>query len=111
MSTEAAYQAAKTTDPELRKPFIHMNPAQAKRAGRRLPMRPDWDAVKLQVMEDVLRIKFSVAPFRTWLLNTGDEELVEGNTWGDTFWGVCGGVGENHLGKLLMKIRAELRDA
>jgi predicted NAD-dependent protein-ADP-ribosyltransferase YbiA (DUF1768 family) len=39
---------------------------------------------------------------------TGDEELVEGNWWNDTFWGVCNGVGENNLGKLLMKIRAEL---
>ena len=44
------------------------------------------------------------------LLTTGDAKIVEGNTWGDTFWGVCGGVGENHLGKVLMRIRAELQN-
>ncbi len=46
---------------------------------------------------------------REKLLATGDRKLVEGNTWGDTFWGVCRGNGKNHLGKILMKIRAELQ--
>jgi len=62
-------------------------------------------------METLLRDKFTRhADLRILLLDTGDRELVEGNTWDDRFWGVCEGVGENHLGRLLMKIRAELRE-
>lgn len=59
-------------------------------------------------MEDLLRQKFSKTPLRRLLLATGEAELIEGNTWGDTYWGVCHGVGQNHLGCLLMKIRGEL---
>jgi predicted NAD-dependent protein-ADP-ribosyltransferase YbiA (DUF1768 family) len=59
-------------------------------------------------MEDLSRQKFSHPELRQKLLDTGSCTLVEGNTWGDTFWGVCDGVGENHLGKLLMTIRADL---
>jgi predicted NAD-dependent protein-ADP-ribosyltransferase YbiA (DUF1768 family) len=55
--------------------------------------------------------KFSRNPeLRVKLLNTGDLQLVEGNYWGDTFWGVCNGKGENHLGKILMRVRKELAD-
>jgi hypothetical protein len=82
-------------------------PGEAKRRGRRATIRPDWEEVKLDVMEDLLRQKF-VGLARA-LVMTGDEELVEGNTWGDRFWGVCQGAGENHLGRLLMKIRSELK--
>lgn len=56
-------------------------------------------------MRELLKQKFAKEPFRTWLLNTGNEQLVEGNTWGDTFWGVCNGKGKNYLGALLMEIR------
>lgn len=83
---------------------------EAKRLGGRIPIRHDWEQVKLDVMETILRDKFTRhADLQAWLLDTGDRELVEGNTWNDRFWGVCGGIGENHLGRLLMKIRAELR--
>lgn len=83
---------------------------EAKRLGGRIPIRHDWEQVKLDVMEAILRDKFTRHhDLQAWLLDTGNRELVEGNTWGDRFWGVCGGVGENHLGRLLMKIRAELR--
>lgn len=63
-------------------------------------------------MEELLVIKFSGKdPFLTRaLMATGNAELVEGNTWNDTFWGICNGTGENHLGKLLMKVRANLFD-
>jgi ribA/ribD-fused uncharacterized protein len=107
---EAAFQAAKTTDP-AEKLYIQSlpTPGQAKRAGRRVTLRPDWESVKLSVMETLLRQKFSQGPWGEWLLATEDEDLIEGNTWGDIFWGVCGGIGENHLGILLMKIRTELR--
>jgi len=109
-STENAYQAAKTLDPELRKPFQDCFPGVAKRDGRALPLRPDWDDVKYGVMEQLLRQKFARGELRERLLATGDAELIEGNDWGDTWWGVDDRRGgQNNLGKLLMKIRAELR--
>ena len=72
-------------------------------------MRPDWDQVKVSVMLGLLRMKFADAGLRNMLLSTGNQELIEDNDWFDTFWGVCNGVGENQLGKLLMQVRAEAR--
>ena len=107
---EAAFQAAKTTDPAEKLCIQGLpTPGQAKRAGRKVTLRLEWETIKLSVMETLLRQKFAQDPWRGWLSATGDEELIEGNTWGDTFWGVCEGVGKNHLGQLLMKIRAELK--
>ena len=85
------------------------SPGQTKRVARSIEHRPDWDEVKLSVMEYMLSLKFarnSVLGAR--LIATGDAYLTEGNTWGDCFWGVCNGVGENHLGRLLMERRAFL---
>jgi predicted NAD-dependent protein-ADP-ribosyltransferase YbiA (DUF1768 family) len=66
--------------------------------------------VKVQIMRDLLVEKFSQEPERSILLATGDEELVEGNWWHDTFWGQCPvGHGENMLGKLLMELREAIR--
>ncbi len=107
-SVEAAYQAAKTLDGKQRAKFATASASDAKRMGRRLKLRADWEEVKLGVMEDLLRQKFSRDPLRAQLLATGDAELVEVNYWGDVFWGVCQGVGENWLGRLLMKVRAEI---
>ena len=110
-STESAYQAAKTTDTALRKQFHDCEkPGDAKKLGRKIVLRPDWEFIKLDVMEQLLRLKFNQPDFKRALLNTGDEELMEGNTWNDTFWGMCKGKGQNHLGKLLMKIRKDLHD-
>jgi len=86
-------------------------PSEAKKRGRKVTMRPNWDLLRLDVMEHCLQRKFSDPELRQMLLDTGDEELVEGNYWNDTYWGVCNGIGENHLGKLLMKIRQEIRNA
>lgn len=109
-SVEHAYQAAKALDPAERRFVKDMEtPGKAKRAGRKVRLRPDWEQIKISVMENLLRQKFRQPDFKRALLKTGDAELVEGNTWGDRFWGVCAGVGHNHLGKLLMKIREELR--
>lgn len=108
-STENAYQAAKTLDQFQRYWFQSCTPGQAKRKGNAIALRADWEHVKLAVMEELLVIKFSDPWLHEQLMATGDHELVEGNTWGDTFWGVCGGRGHNHLGKLLMKIRDTLR--
>lgn len=105
-SVEAAYQAAKTVSPQERKPFEKMNPFEAKKAGRRITLRRDWDQVKLGVMRSLLEQKFSPGgELHKMLLSTKPHTLIEGNTWNDTFWGVCRGRGNNHLGKLLMEIR------
>ena len=108
-STENAYQAAKTVIKQERAQFEGITAGQAKRAGQRVTMRPDWDAIKLPTMENLNRQKYTLEPLRSKLLATGFSELREGNTWGDTFWGVCNGRGDNHLGKIIMKIRTDLQ--
>ena len=107
--TESAYQAQKTLDKEERLRISKYDPETAKQEGRKLTLRDDWDNVKLKVMYEICMIKFTTYPdLKRRLLETGNEELVEGNDWGDTYWGVCDGKGENHLGKILMRIRSEL---
>lgn len=109
-SSEHAYQAAKTLNMHARKIFTlpGMTPAMAKHLGQALLIRPNWDKIKLVVMNDILEAKFSCPWLRKWLLETGDAELIEGNEWGDTFWGVCHGKGSNFLGKMLMDLRKKL---
>lgn len=109
-STEHAYQAAKSLDPAYRASLRTCTAAEAKRRGRKAVLRADWEEVKIGVMLDLLRQKFASGTGLAVLLDqTGDRELVEGNWWGDTFWGVCRGEGQNHLGKLLKQVRAEGR--
>lgn len=110
-TAEHAFQAAKTNDMDWQeKIWFAKTPTEAKRLGRKAPLREDWEDIKLIVMKEILKSKFSNPPLAQKLLETGDQELIEGNWWGDTFWGVCKGVGENHLGKLLMNIRKEIKD-
>ncbi len=105
-SVEHAYVAAKTLDAAKRKAIATVpTPGAVKRLGRSLVLREDWDTIKLDVMRDLVGQKFEHPDLRALLLATGDEELIEGNTWGDVFWGVCRGKGENHLGKILMAVR------
>lgn len=106
-SVEHAYQAAKTLDLVLRKEISDfLSPGQAKRVGQRLVIREDWEEVKLRVMGRLLLTKFRPSSMVAWKLElTGERELIEGNHWGDTFWGVCKGEGRNELGKLLMAVR------
>lgn len=109
-TAEHIYQASKTLDPVwYRKIRLASTPGKAKHLGRLCPISPDWEIVKLSVMEHILRQKFKNAVPAGVLGRTGNAELIEGNTWGDTYWGVCNGVGENHLGKLLMRIRPEVQ--
>ena len=110
LSVESAYQAMKTDDEQRWVEFAHLTPGQAKRHGRALALRPNWDSIKLSVMQRLLALKFRHPELRRLLLATGDAELIEGNNWGDRYWGVSGGSGENHLGRLLMDLRAELRE-
>lgn len=108
-SVEHAYQALKTDDPDWHNRIKNAYmPVDARRMGRCIPkelVRPEWDDVRLKVMEVLLKIKFSQPGLRQLLLRTEDAEITHVNTWNDTFYGVCRGKGENHLGKLLMNIR------
>lgn len=115
---EHAFVAAKTLDRELRKKIAKIpTPGKAKRFGRKLALRSDWDAVKEDIMHHLLRLKFNQfthTDLHTLLLATGDQLLVEGNTWHDRFWGKCfceehEGEGKNRLGELLMVVRREER--
>lgn len=109
-TVEHAYQAAKTLDVDARIRIQWASkPGDAKRMGRRIKLREDWESIKLHVMDSLLMQKFAAEPLLSKLLGTGDDELIEANTWGDTYWGVCNGVGDNHLGKLLMVVRERLR--
>ena len=110
-SVEHAYQAAKSADPESRRQFIGITAGRAKRLGRKLPIRSDWYLIKLEVMRDLTRRKYETPELRDLLLATGDTHIIEGNTWGDTFWGVCGGRGLNHLGRIIMDTRGEIQNA
>ena len=108
---ETAFQAQKTLDMEARKAFAGLPPGKAKRVGRRLALRSDWESVKLGLMEQIVRAKFAQHPeLAERLVATGTLPLVEGNAWHDLYWGVDvnTGEGENHLGKILMKVRDEL---
>jgi hypothetical protein len=111
-TTEHAFQAAKTLDFGLRWEISQLpTPGKAKRAGRKLPLRPDWDQVKDQIMLELTILKFmNHRKLKEALLATGTAELVEGNNWGDAYWGVVKGQGGlNHLGKILMLVRGQLR--
>lgn len=113
-NSEAAYQAMKSLDPAVHSTFAsYSNPGQAKRAGKTVEMRPDWDSVKRDIMLDIVYLKFKQNPeLQAKLLATGTARLEEGNVWKDTYWGVCppySGKGENQLGKILMTVRTLLR--
>ena len=112
-SVEAAFQAAKCANHQDRVQFLTMTPQQAKRRGRQIQMRSDWDSRKLTIMHNLLVHKFNENPeLIPKLIATGNAVLVEGNTWHDVFWGVDQrtGQGENHLGRILMQVRNELKE-
>jgi len=109
-TVEHGYQAYKASDgQEFVRILDARSPGEAKRLGKRVKLRMNWEAIKDGVMLALVRAKFEQNPdLAAKLIATGDEELVEGNTWGDTYWGVCRGVGQNKLGKILMNVRQEL---
>lgn len=109
-STEHAYQAMKVDDKLVWEAFAAMPECKhSRRIGQFLKMREDWNTYRVQVMEEVCRIKFQIPLFKERLLETGDKELIENNWWNDRFWGKHDGDGENTLGKILMKIRDEIK--
>ena len=115
-TVEHYFQAAKTLDKNERKRISILDtPGKAKRAGRRVTLRSDWEEVKTDVMRRALMKKFSDPLMKARLLETGDAELIEGNHWHDNVWGSCQcpncqNTGENRLGKLLMEIRKSLKE-
>jgi ribA/ribD-fused uncharacterized protein len=105
-SSEHAYQAAKTLSQEERKMIASLpTPALAKKDGKKLTIRNDWEEVKYNIMKEIVSEKFKDNDLKNKLNETSEYELIEGNTWGDTIWGVCNGEGTNWLGKILMEIR------
>jgi ribA/ribD-fused uncharacterized protein len=107
-TAEHVYQATKSSDPKIWEMMQHIPlPAQAKKFGSKLVLRANWHEMKLEYMTKIVTLKFEQHPdLMAKLIATGSRELVEDNTWNDTFWGVCRGIGDNHLGKILMKIRS-----
>lgn len=119
-TVENAFQAAKTEDKQQRTPFLTAKPGEAKKLGRRVTLRKDWEAVKFSVMKELLAEKFPADPKHKnyWLsrklLDTGSLMLVEENRWHDNVWGTCtcdkcrNKPHRNMLGILLMERRTEL---
>lgn len=107
-SSESAFQSAK--DLSRQSEFESLTPGRAKKLGKQVNLRSDWEKIKNSVMEDILRIKFSKTRLKEKLVSTYPRELIEGNNWNDTYWGVCDGKGKNNLGKILMKLRKEIID-
>lgn len=109
LSGEAAFQSFKDLDKQTS--FAELTPAEAKRKGKRVSLRADWEDVKIHIMYNVTLAKFEQnEDLKQLLLLTGDKQLVEGNYWNDTCWGVCGGVGSNLLGEILMIVREQLQE-
>lgn len=111
-TVEHAYQAARCAHAHDREVIrAARSPGEAKRLGRAAEPVKNWAAFRDQVMLELLREKFRSPDMRYRLLSTGRRHLIELNEWGDTYWGVSGGVGENRLGKLLAQVREELAEA
>lgn len=111
MSVEHAYQAAKCLNVEDRVKFNKsgLTAGQAKRLGQTVEILPDWNNKRLAIMESLVYYKFTKSIYlKNLLYNTHPLLLVEGNNWGDSFWGMFEGEGHNHLGEILMKVRQKL---
>lgn len=115
-STENAYQAAKTTDLKMRRNFMFITPSAAKALGRKLKIRPDFEHIKLEVMTQLIDLKFEDPKLARKLFDTGTQQLIEYNHWHDNFWGSCycdsckDIYGTNHLGRILMAKRECIRN-
>jgi ribA/ribD-fused uncharacterized protein len=111
-SVEHAYMSAKSKDVNWKQFCLNNSPGKIKKVSRTSACRlvPNWEEIKLKVMEDCVRQKFNQTQLKGLLLGTGSSYIQEGNNWGDEFWGVSlkTGRGLNHLGKIIMKVRLEL---
>ena len=111
-TAEHAFQSYKTHDEHERRLIRKAKtPGEARRLGKTVNLRPEWEDIKLGLMKRIVFAKFGQSQrLKRKLIETEDAELIEGNSWHDTFWGVCNGVGENHLGKILMEVREVLKE-
>ena len=115
-TVEHIFQASKTLDENMREQIrLSPTPEKARRMGKRVLLRPDWERIKKEVMLKSIRLKFGQnSELKEKLLNTKDAVLVEGNTWHDNIWGDCrcskclNIKGNNLLGQILMQVRKEL---
>lgn len=110
-SVENAYQASKCAIEKDQLEFINISAGKAKQLGKEVPLRIDWDTVKLDIMRELVTQKFYNIELQNKLLATYPDELIEGNNWNDTFWGKCNNIGENWLGKILMEVRENIFNA
>jgi ribA/ribD-fused uncharacterized protein len=114
-TVEHAFQCAKTLIPQEQAWIASaLSPGEAKQRGGKVTLREDWDDIKVRIMKELLRQKFARHPgLGKRLVDTYPEQLMEGNNWGDRFWGVDSQTleGENWMGRLLMDVRQELMEA
>lgn len=112
-NAEAAFQSAKCQSSDDQYSFCMKSPREARKMGQHVVLRPDWEDVKDSIMKNIIHEKFfQDEQLARKLMATGDAELIEGNTWGDTYWGVDLHTmkGQNRLGRILMDVRQELND-
>ena len=107
-SVENAYQAAKRPLND-RQAFRTCSAAEAKKLNKGYEVPNQFHEQKEQIMQNLVQQKFQIAGLRARLVATGNATIVEDNWWGDRFWGVCKGMGENRLGKIIMQIRNEIK--
>lgn len=111
LNNEAAFQAQKCKSSAEREMFADLNASEAKKLGRKVPLRKDWEIIKMGVMMRIVQAKFEQHPeLAEKLLQTDTAYLEEGNTWGDRVWGTVDGKGANNLGRILMEVREILRE-
>lgn len=110
-NAEAAFQAQKCSNKEDRRAFSELNSTEAKKLGRKIELRKEWEKIKVKEMKNIVYAKFSQnQELKERLLDTGDAYLEEGNTWGDRIWGTVDGNGANLLGIILMEVRNKMRE-
>ena len=114
-TAEHAFQAMKAVNEYDRQLIANAEtPGKAKRLGRKIQLRADWEQNKYYYMQDIIRTKFADPEMQQLLLSTGSAELVEGNYWHDNTWGNCtcdrckSIEGKNYLGKILMEVRQDI---
>jgi len=111
-SVEHAFQSAKCENKDWKAKCLDRNikPGKIKVLAKHVGMIEGWNQLRLEVMKECIRNKFSKDPLRQKLIDTGQEHIQEGNHWYDAFWGVRTdtGEGKNHLGRIIMEIRDEL---
>lgn len=110
-SVENAYQAMKCANLSDYGQFVNIGPAEAKKLGRKVQLRSDWEQIKYNVMRQLLDLKFQDKVLLKMLQGTASESIIEGNYWHDNYWGMCqcdkckSKIKYNHLGELLQRKR------